>query len=625
MDIHVYGKARHSYKLNGYQQAKDDGLQFLSVEEKECILFFEETIDSLEEGFETKGLTSQRSTPPGSLQTLSSPSPVLAEKVSPSLMENDIIDLVRSPSHSALNYTNPDFQNSTVTPDLHYETLPNKDLIAGVPSMTKSLDVYEENDHHPPPGSVPTPVVIASKIAENQGTGGITPSKLLGHGRSLEPKRDPALSARTARLPSKISITQGKRESSPHSIATAAVNIQERRSQMLANLPAGSHPLEGGEPDCIRNLPTRQVSFKDMEPEKSRIEALNKLGLLGGKTSNLTASSLITKGSSSPTSPISSLNKGDRSSTSPISNLNNGGSNSTSSNSSAYKGSSSPTSLISNFNRGSGNTTSPISSPYKVNTSDILARTSATKVNVNTQSNLNTSSTFGSSNSYDPKSRSEVSSNCFNYFGGKSVAITPMTKDKAAFDNQERMSSNLPLSAEMKPTDFNSYGGKSMVLNPTKSAKVEPVFSPSANTSEPSETHFNSYGGRSRVMNPLVNTDVPEGVDLAQSHLPANAVTPTTHHHDPTTSRLASDQTSYESKPKVPTGLQSDLVYQALVRTRPTTQTASRLHTVPPEILGKPVPSFRNQGITVQFSGKGTTGEARRDALRRLGLLKNTS
>lgn len=34
---------------------------------------------------------------------------------------------------------------------------------------------------------------------------------------------------------------------------------------------------------------------------------------------------------------------------------------------------------------------------------------------------------------------------------------------------------------------------------------------------------------------------------------------------------------------------------------------------------------FRSQGITVKFSGRGSTEEARREALRKLGLLKETA
>ncbi|KAI5100183.1 proline and serine-rich protein 2, partial [Silurus meridionalis] len=378
---------------------KDDGLQFLSTEEKECILFFEETIDSLDEDFNDEDLTSRRRTPAEGLKTPSNSMFNSAGDVSPRLMEHDIIDLVHSPSKFSVT----DFQSHAVTPEPYYETIVKRDSVDGVvTSQTTSSAAHEETSHQPPPGSVPTPVVIASKIAEHQGTGGITPSTLLCHRRSLESKREPA---RAPCLPSKISMTRGNRDPSPHSIATAAVNIQERRSLMLANLPVGFHPLEGGEPSCMRSAPTRSVSFRDVEPEKSRMEALSKLGLMGGQTTNLTAN-VHTKRSSSITSP----------------------------NSGAYKANSSDASPVQNIPKVSSSGASSVQNPPKVSSS-----------------------------------------------------------------------------------------GASPVQNPPK------------------------------------------------------------------------------------------------VSSRP------RPDPVPPEILSKPAPSFRNQGITVQFSGKGTTGEARRDALRRLGLLKNTS
>ncbi|XP_058264153.1 uncharacterized protein LOC131364800 isoform X2 [Hemibagrus wyckioides] len=558
-------------------------------------------------------------------------------------MEHDIIDLVHSPT----NFTMPDFQKLAVTPESHYENIPKKDPMESVvPSSTASFDAHEDNNHQPPPGSVPTPVVIASKIAEHRGTGGITPSTLLGHRRSLESKREPPMPARNPRLPSKISMTRSPRDTSPHSLATAVVNLQERRSQMLANLPAGSHPLEGGEPSCMRNLPMRSVSFKDMEPEKSRMEALSKLGLMGSKTSNSTAS-FVTKGSSSTTLPNSSAYKVSSSATSPINSPNKLNISANSPTSSLNKASSSANSPISSSNKVNISANSPISSFNKASSSATSPISSPNKVTINTQAHtsnyMNTSnSTLASSNSYEPKPRGEISSNSFNYYGGKSAAISPMAKDTAPTVSLERRSSIPPSSAEVKQTDFNSYGGKTIILNPSKSVKAESISPLSANTSDAAETHFNSYGGRSKVIkviNPSVNTDVPEEVNFAHSHLPNNTVAPTMHHSNLSRSSHPADQTGYDAKPKAPTPLQPDPVHQPIVRNRPATlppPTAPRPHCptgslrprpdpVPPEILSKPAPSFRAQGITVQFSGKGTTGEARRDALRRLGLLKHTS
>ncbi|XP_053366661.1 uncharacterized protein LOC128539671 isoform X1 [Clarias gariepinus] len=582
MDVHVHSNPRLQYKLNGYQQSKDDALQFLSSEEKECILFFEETIDSLEDGFDdTTGRTPRKIISLNSLRASSSSALSSAPRtnVSPNVMEHDIIDLVRP----STNFTVQDFSNLSVS-DPHQKT-PKNDPVG-----------YEENNHARPPGSVPTPVVIVSKISEDQGSGGISPSTLLGRRRSLESKRDPSMHPRNPHLPSKMSLTRGHQELNAQSLAIAAVNVQERRSQMLANLPEGSHPLEGGEPACVRNVPMRSVSFNDMAPDKSRVEALSKLGLMAGKTTHSTPN-IGTKLSSNTVSP----------------------------NSSTYQVGSLPYSA-----------SSPIDNSNKASVS-MHAQTSnniAVRNIVGQRKTSNPSFNQSTSNSdYEAKLKSEIAPNNFNYYGGKTATITPI-KDTSPTFNKDRRSS-----AEVKHTDFNSYGGKSVILNPAMSVKAESVSSPYANAHEPPETQFNSYGGRSKVINPSLSTDEPDGVTSAHSHSTTNTGPTTTYHGDPTGSRYQSEKNSYDVKPKVLTPVRTDPVYQPIVRTRPSTvapptaprpqgSTSSmrtRPDPVPPEILSKPAPSFRNQGVTVQFSGKGTTGEARQDALRRLGLLKKTS
>uniref|UniRef100_A0A8B9JXJ9 Proline and serine rich 2 n=1 Tax=Astyanax mexicanus TaxID=7994 RepID=A0A8B9JXJ9_ASTMX len=86
-------------------------------------------------------------------------------------------------------------------------------------------------------------------------------------------RHGPPTHAKPHRLPDNITIMRGSQDPSPQSIATAAVNMQERRSQVLSNLPPSAHPLQGGEPACVRNPPSRSVSFTDPTPNKSRMEA----------------------------------------------------------------------------------------------------------------------------------------------------------------------------------------------------------------------------------------------------------------------------------------------------------------------------------------------------------------
>ncbi|KAL7857766.1 hypothetical protein AOLI_G00178680 [Acnodon oligacanthus] len=678
MDIHVHGNPRLHYGHNGYHQAphsKEDGLQFLSLEEKECILFFEETIDSLDDGLgeDGTGLTPDRSTNMDHLQTAPhstvSPAPITA--TAPSLIEHDIIDLV----HSTPDLAMPDFQSLAVTPVAHFEIKSKRNPTESVSVVSTGSDAFEESSHQPPPGSVPTPVIIASKIAEHQGTSGTSslPSVLVQRGRSLEspnspPSRlGPPTHAKPHRLPDNINMMLGSREPSPQSIATAAVNMQERRSQMLANLPPSAHPLEGGEPACVSKPPLRSVSFRDPALDKSRMEALSMLGLNQAKT--MPANMVPVTGTKAQSSANSANNKAGSSveitsrSTHTYSNVVNNANispNTTVSqkNSSPYKMSSSATTN---------------SSAHTYNNAVNHANTSPNTTISQKKNSSSTTFTQSSTSSYQPKARSEFSTSSFNSYGGKSAVITPAPTDTLSnHANHDKRSNTAPVSAEVTHSDFNSYGGKTIVLNPTASFRAESAPSPSTLLvrPEPTEVQINSYGGKSRVINPSAQTDLldePAYRPRSHSTSPSSTITASTHRaglHSPTGGKSSifppakadgqhisfsstvrdeaqPDLNSHEAKPKTVSPLQPDPVYQPVSRSRlatmpstpaprpqwPTGSPRPRPDPIPQEIRSKPPskPSFRTQGITVQFSGKGATDEARRDALRKLGLLKNTS
>uniref|UniRef100_A0A8C5NB56 Proline and serine-rich protein 2 n=1 Tax=Gouania willdenowi TaxID=441366 RepID=A0A8C5NB56_GOUWI len=153
---------------------------------------------------------------------------------------------------------------------------------------------YGPSDTHSyhPPGSIPTPVLIAQKIAENQGGSptNIHPSAIF-HRLSLESeqpltepqaKHGPPTAAKPSRFPGNISVVLGNKEHQSQSLPN--VNLEERRAQMLANLSGASHPLQQenllpAEEQSTGNRPGRSISFKDPTPDKSRMEALSKLGL----------------------------------------------------------------------------------------------------------------------------------------------------------------------------------------------------------------------------------------------------------------------------------------------------------------------------------------------------------
>ncbi|XP_073694565.1 proline and serine-rich protein 2 [Garra rufa] len=502
MDVHMHNSRMLHYGLN---DCPDDDLQFLSLEERECILFFEETIGSLEEDDERTAISASKQRlaveRPASYTTARHPSPV----------DHDIIDLVHpTPDLSKQKDTlpvMPVFQELIIPPETHIEVRSTRDL--DVPD-----GLEEEFGHQPPMGSVPTPVVIASKIAEHQGTSGMSASQLLQRRRSLElptspsAKLGPPTHAKPTRLPDNISMFRSSRDHITHSIATEAVNVQERRAQVLSNLSGPAHPLDGGEPACVRNLPIRSISFRDPTPDKSRMEALSKLGLVQRRSQSIMHPS----------------------------------------------------------QRDSEN-----------------AKT-ATMLNATNTANANTD-----------------------------FHIIDTT------DHCQTKSSPAPTltSAEVTHSDFNSYGGKSITVNPTASFRSEQLSS-SAAKMESSEVHLNNFGGRSRVMNPSqsshgarTKTVIPVKEENSSSHRTSN--------EDLLKRRVSHSETSVKQPPSP--------APKPLRHQSPLSPTGSRPAQLSPELRRKSLPkaSFRTQGITVQFSGRGATDEARRDALRKLGLLRNTS
>ncbi|XP_066525494.1 specifically androgen-regulated gene protein [Hoplias malabaricus] len=643
MDIHMHGNSCLHYGHNAYKQpphTKEDSLQFLSLEEKECILFFEETIGSLEYGLEdnSTGLTSERTA------TVEDCSSTSNTAIATGLVEHDIIDLV----HSTLDFTKPDIYSHGLTEEIKmYRTESN---------------TYEDSSHHPPPGSIPTPVIIASKIAEQQGTNGTSSlSSVLVERRrstdsahSLPSKCGPPTHDKPHRLPDNINMMLGSRDPSPQSVATAVVSMQERRSQMLANLPHSDNHLEAGESACVQNNPSRSVTFRDPTKDKSRMEALSMLGLTQGRSP---------QGNPVPVT-VTSNSRYNKVSSSAVITGNNA------SNSTANIANISPNATVSQKN----------SSPYKPSSTASSSAHIYSNANVSPVSTINqrknSSTTFTplSLSSNEPKAKCEFSTSNFNSYGGKSTIFTPPTTDSLTYTNKENRSSIAlsPTSAEVKHIDLNSYGGKTLVLNPTSSFKAESVPIQSG-PPETADIQINSYGGISRVIHPSMQTDVPDGpVVRSQSHnySPSNTLTVSTHNNDlpsltGSKSRLfppikadgqqtgphyyspvrdtaaLPDLICHEAKPKALIPLHPEPVYQLTSRsslsTAPPSTTPRPLSTsgsqrprsdpVPTEIRSKPPPkpSFRTQGITVQFSGKGATDEARRDALRKLGLLKNTT
>uniref|UniRef100_A0A3Q1GQN5 Proline and serine rich 2 n=1 Tax=Acanthochromis polyacanthus TaxID=80966 RepID=A0A3Q1GQN5_9TELE len=266
---------------------EDESLQSLSQEEQECLQFFEQTIDSLEESLEEDDRVGFTMSP-----NLNRP---------PSPKEQDIIDLVR-PEPDLMQTREPVSKKlsknikkiTQQTEDTCLTRDPSDSLPSEYNPPLPSGSFGSTDSSYHPPGCIPTPVLIAQKIAENQAGG--NSSNLLPSTRlrrlslesekpadySTDPpaKQGPPTSTKPARFPSNISVILSNKEHQNQSLAN--VNIHERRAQMLANLSGTSHPLlqensQPAEEQKPRNTPTRSISFRDPTPGNSHIDTTQSL------------------------------------------------------------------------------------------------------------------------------------------------------------------------------------------------------------------------------------------------------------------------------------------------------------------------------------------------------------
>ncbi|XP_048012180.1 serine/arginine repetitive matrix protein 2 isoform X2 [Megalobrama amblycephala] len=604
MDVHMHNSRTHHYGLNnGANRFSEDDLEFLSLEERECILFFEETIGSLEEDDERTGMSAGGhrlavERPASHTQTARHHSPV----------DHDIIDLVHpTPDPNRLKDTppiitspiitppiiTPDFQELIAAPETHYEVKAKHEPPA---MLHVSHTPPEEFGRHPPTSSVPATATSANKIAERESV--TPPSQLLQRRCSLElpqnpsVKHGPPIHAKPTRLPDSISFLLGSREHIPHSIATEAVSVQERRAKMLSNLSGSAHPLDGGEPSCVRNLPMRSISFRDPTPDKSRMEALSKLGLAQKRCQS------VMRASSDAESAKTTIFK---------SNLPAKASadvRATDTTDHCQTRRSQPVMHTSPKDVGNVKNTT-FKSALPANASADIRATDTTD---HCQTRRSQPVTHAS-----PRDAEITKTTTFKSTLPAKASADVRTTDTT--DHYQAKSSPAPIltSAEITHSDFNSYGGKSITLNPTLSFRAEYVPASLPKT-EASDAHLNNYGGRSRSMT------TPEPTYGARSkNFPDNSSSNRTANQDlPKRKAPHSEALASRSNAQPPTPAPRPLRHPSpLSPTEPRSLEIRR--------KSQPKPSFRTQGITVQFSGKGATDEARRDALRKLGLLRDTS
>ncbi|XP_033018881.1 proline and serine-rich protein 2 [Lacerta agilis] len=292
----------------------DETLKYLTHEEKDVLLFFEETIDALEDDLEEQALHDSgiHCHSPRSME----------DNMSSQSESEDIIDLVQSVLESSIQDCDPSGNMEPATEEAgKLDTLKPKYNVedtcaeAAVPlpvlPSAPPLPIYEvfpaaPTVQHPKLARcIPTPLIIAQKISEKQAEGTPFSPASPKEGRPMERRSTPSSSPlrnrerfsafkqtlppptapKPQRFPSNISITNvGEREFSK-TISRAAVNVQERKARVLANV--------NGSPYFIAELEerlqkhelsghSRSSSLRDLPSEQARHEVLSRLSSVDG-------------------------------------------------------------------------------------------------------------------------------------------------------------------------------------------------------------------------------------------------------------------------------------------------------------------------------------------------------
>ncbi|XP_074759601.1 proline and serine-rich protein 2 isoform X2 [Athene noctua] len=281
----------------------DESLKYLTHEEQDVLMFFEETIDALEDDLEEPVLhdsgihcQSPRST---------------EENVSSHSETEDIIDLVQSTPESS-DHEGPPSRDTEPVLDATWRTESPKPAVPAdlpphpptpPPAMSETLPLPPL----PPPPvqhpkllrSIPTPLIMAQKMSEQQTESRVRFPSALKEGNldkkkipvvngdySAAPKHPPAPAPKLYRFPSNINITNVSGKEFSETISKAAVNVQERRAQVLANINGGAFLAAELEEKLQKSdflSRNRSSSLRDLSSEQTRYEALTKLGLVKGK------------------------------------------------------------------------------------------------------------------------------------------------------------------------------------------------------------------------------------------------------------------------------------------------------------------------------------------------------
>ncbi|XP_054481027.1 proline and serine-rich protein 2 [Anoplopoma fimbria] len=611
MEARLQGNTQFYHGVNGgggrsSRPGEDDTLRYLSQEERECLKFFEKTIESLDESHEP-------------VDGHPTSDPIVSSHLARhhSAKDQDIIYLVRpepdlvQTKDPIFNPTSPDFNSMMQNPQSHFEMKPRRDMMDSLPSEynpplpSGSYGQTDNPSSYHPPGCIPTPVLIAQQIADNKGggTSNFHPSSFLrshGHesdkppnpGGDLPVRHGPPTSAKPSRFPANISVIHGNKEHQNQPVSN--VNINERRAQMLANLSGTSNPLldeETPQPAAeprAPNTPTRSISFKDPSPDKSRMEALSKLGLNRNRAMSGGMSLLAVAGGTLPNPPTDA-----EPSAKPLE-------------------ASAPPATDTTIKLPEANVTPPRQSQIPVDRKpEILQSESLRRYDERNKQLLHLPPAVSQSSYFSPPPLddkasfpppSEVTSLELNSYGGKSIVVNPSVSTRSESTTPSSHEPKVLPTAVANPSEFNHYGGKTKVMTPSPAAMtgsdLPDILSSHIDKrqtlpakSEVLPTELNSYGGKSRSFNPTTGLNRPSDSQARSFKAPAPTPAPR-----PTRNSYHSGVTIQKPAPRA----------------------------LSPEHRRRSSSQFRPQGITVQFSGRGPMDESRRDALRKLGLWKES-
>lgn len=242
----------------------DESLRYLTHEEKDVILFFEETLDSLEDDFEEpvqcdSGIhchspqsleeSASSHSEPEDVIDLVQPGPPAGEAERPAAVTAGAAPVGKEDAPE-LECKKPEAESSRLPDPTELGTLPPP----ASPPSTLAPGPPRKEPLSPPPAehpklsrSIPTPLVLAQRISEKLAGGeALSPTSPLKEGRPGEGRtpgepspwhRHPAQPApKVHRFPSNISVTNSAGKEFNKTISKAAVNVQERRAQVLANI-----------------------------------------------------------------------------------------------------------------------------------------------------------------------------------------------------------------------------------------------------------------------------------------------------------------------------------------------------------------------------------------------------